>query len=203
MLGMIVRLAHRWSRTNRPWLQPVHSQYTKRPLSALNHRYPSTTLLEQYQWFTRLSTITSDPDNDLIIRRSSVQARPAPLTNSIVTQRFSRNHSHPSCTISPPVRNESAAARDRPSIRSTTGFFTATPLRVPPPLGGDVRLRNGNGPGASERSQPVGTMNPLVGDGDLAAHAATTAEGLAAAWNTTTSAESSDGAGDQMAIHEQ
>ena len=68
-----------------PLLQPVHSQYTKRPLSALNHRYPSRTLLEQYQRSTRLSTTTSDPDNDLIIRRSSVQVRPAPLVFPQVT----------------------------------------------------------------------------------------------------------------------
>jgi len=63
---------------SRPRLGPVHSQYTKRPLTALNHRHPSMTLLEQYQRFTRLSTTTSDPDNDLLIRRSSVRARRGP-----------------------------------------------------------------------------------------------------------------------------
>ena len=63
---------------SRPRLGPVHSQYTKRPLTALNHRCPQRRSLEQYQRFTRLSTITSDPDKDLLIRRSSVRARRGP-----------------------------------------------------------------------------------------------------------------------------
>ena len=92
MLRIIVRLAPQVEPDKRaavlscdaPLLQPVHSQYTKRPLSALNHSDPSRTLLEQYQRFTLLSTTISDPDNDLIIRRSSVQARPAPLGVSAV-----------------------------------------------------------------------------------------------------------------------
>jgi len=62
-----------------PLLGPVHSQYTKRPLTALNHPLPPTTLREQYQRFTRLSTIANNPDNDLLIRRSSVRARRGPL----------------------------------------------------------------------------------------------------------------------------
>jgi hypothetical protein len=32
-----------------PLLGPVHNQYTRGPLTALNHRYPSMTMLEQYQ----------------------------------------------------------------------------------------------------------------------------------------------------------
>ena len=63
---------------SRPRLGPVHSQYTKGPLKALNHRCPQRRFLEQYQRFTRLSTITSDPDKDLLIRRSSVRARRGP-----------------------------------------------------------------------------------------------------------------------------
>src|SRR5664279_4037372 len=47
-----------------PLLGPVHNQYTKRPLTALNHRCPQRRSLEQYQRFTRLSTTTSDPDKD-------------------------------------------------------------------------------------------------------------------------------------------
>jgi len=53
-----------------PCCAPVHSQYTKRLLTALNHHYPSRTLLEQYQRFTRLSTTASDPDNDPVVKWS-------------------------------------------------------------------------------------------------------------------------------------
>jgi len=69
---------------SRPRLGPVHSQYTKRPLKALNHRCPQRRSLEQYQRFTRLSMITSDPDKDLLIRRSSVRARRGPLAFVLV-----------------------------------------------------------------------------------------------------------------------
>ena len=68
-----------------PLIGPVHSQYTKSPLTALSHRYLSAMQLEQYQRFTRLSTITSAPENDLIIRRSRVQVPAAPLVSSQVS----------------------------------------------------------------------------------------------------------------------
>ena len=51
--------------------QPVHKKTvdgTKSPL-------PSTTLLEQYQRFTRLSTTTSDPDSDLVIDCTRAESR--------------------------------------------------------------------------------------------------------------------------------
>ena len=69
-----------------PLLQPVHSQYTKRPLTALKHRYPQRRLLEQYQRFTRLSTTTSDPDNDLPVLSSYIERGSPPSTTSPPTR---------------------------------------------------------------------------------------------------------------------
>ena len=47
--------------------QPVH----KKTVDGTQSQLPSTTNLEQYQRFTRLSTTTSDPDNDLTVSWSS------------------------------------------------------------------------------------------------------------------------------------
>lgn len=58
--------------------RPVHSQYTKSPLTALSHRYRSTTKREQYQRFRRVSTITDDPDNDLGVNRSWIRRALSP-----------------------------------------------------------------------------------------------------------------------------
>ena len=54
--------------------RPVH----KRTVDGTQPPLPSTTQREQYQRFTRPPTTTNDPDNDLLIRRSSVRARRGP-----------------------------------------------------------------------------------------------------------------------------
>src|SRR5674476_674112 len=59
---------------------------TKRPLTALKHRYPQRRLLEQYQRFTRLSTTTSDPDNDLPDLSSYIERGCPPSTTSPPTR---------------------------------------------------------------------------------------------------------------------
>ena len=99
-----------------PLLQPVHSQYTKRPLTALKHRYPQRRLLEQYQRFTRLSTTTSDPDNDLPVLSSYIERGSPPSTTSPPT-RFkgslsqwtrSRRAWQTTCRRCAPMRGKSA-----------------------------------------------------------------------------------------------
>jgi len=51
--------------------RPVH----KRTVDGTRPPLPSTTQREQYQRFTRLSTTTSDPDNDLAVKWSGCPAR--------------------------------------------------------------------------------------------------------------------------------
>ena len=50
--------------------QPVH----KKTVDGTQSPLPSTTKLEQYQRFTRLSTTTSDPDDDLVINCTRVES---------------------------------------------------------------------------------------------------------------------------------
>jgi hypothetical protein len=71
--------------------RPVH----KRTVDGTQPPFPSTTQREQYQRFTRLSTITSDPDNDLAVKwsgapacvcrspQTSLQTTHAPLYGSV------------------------------------------------------------------------------------------------------------------------
>src|SRR5674476_1503687 len=113
--------------------RPVH----KKTVDGTQPPLPSTTQREQYQRFTRPSTTTNDPDNDLLIRRSSVRNRRGPPLYLQVSAL--RSPAHSSGPVNGVARNhevfspqESRAVPPRTAQARPSAESVQHPRRAPP-----------------------------------------------------------------------